>query len=397
MHYGFITRPNPHIWGGDLGVIYPLAQGLKKIGHHVTISSSALTIPKCDFFVLTHLTNPKANEYELAIVNKPYGTIGFHEDFLAYYPLATGFRNYVAYCLGHGFSTDNGHEFCIDKLLEMPHLAYYYGDPLCKSPLYRYEILKNAAVCFANSPRESKNILQDCPLSKTAVLPIVPGNITGYTGTPDDSFLQWSGLRSKDYVLQVGRLEFRKNQLGTILAMRNIDIPLVFLATRGFKEDEEVLCVEAAMKWRKAPTLFISENLRPFEQGSVKVLPLPSDGNESKMPQGMLLSAYHHAGLHIHPAFQELPGLIYLEAARLGTPTIASSWCTITDYFYDATLGHSQLDGRIVYTEPHDIAGIEALIPKMFGKRFAPLSDHPTLTYNEVDAAHQFDAIVHSL
>lgn len=87
----------------------------------------------------------------------------------------------------------------------------------------------------------------------------------------------------------------------------------------------------------------------------------------------MIASAYHHAGLYLHPAFNELPGAIFLEAARFGTPTIASTSCTINDYFYDPIQKHSRLDGRIAYCDPCDFAAIKDLTEQLFGKKFPPL------------------------
>ncbi len=390
MKIGFITRRNHHAWGGDLGVVHALMRGLKDIGEEAICAPTAFELQEADILVLTNSTVDQRTQGEaLTIIGKPYVVLGAHEDILTYYTPATGFRNYVLNCLGSGFATDNGLEFSLDQLLDMPHIVHYYGDPAKRSTLYNYDLLKNAALCIANSPSEAAFMRRDCPACKTAVVPVAPGFVAGYRGIPDDSFIQWTGLKSKSYVLQVGRLEFRKNQFGTLLAMRNFDIPLVFIATRAFQVEYEEACVEVALRWRKAPTLFISQNLKPFEQGHVKILPMPEGG---KLPQELLLSAYYHAGLHLHPAFQEIPGLTYLEAARLGTPTIGSPWCTITDYFYDQRLGHANLDGRMAYLLPYHIREIEELIPQMFGKSFPPLEDHPIFTYTESDAARNFVA-----
>ena len=64
--------------------------------------------------------------------------------------------------------------------------------------------------------------------------------------------------------------------------------------------------------------------------------------------QELLVSAYQNAGLYLHPAFYELPGYVYLEAAKLGTPTIATEWSTLSDYFTNEE-GDYELDDRILY------------------------------------------------
>lgn len=377
MKIGFLVRKTEHSWGGDLAVVYSLMHGLRQLGHEASCSPTPYELRNADFLILTNSTvDQRMHTDALELLGKPYGILGFHEDILSYYTPATGFQNYILSCLGYGFASDSGIDYSIDMLIDMPHIVHYYGETPKRSSLYNYNLLAKASVCIANSPTEAGFMRRDCPECKTAVVPVAPGLVTGYRGIPDDSFLKLTGLSNNSYVLQIGRLECRKNQFGTMLAMRNLDIPLVFIAAHAFKYDYEVACVEAALRWRKAPTLFISQNLQPFEEGHVKVLPF-----QEKLPVETLLSAYYHAGLHLHPAFHELPGLTYLEAARLGTPTIGSSWCTIADYF------HGELDGRIVYAPPHHIQEIENLIPKMFGKRFAPLEDHPAIVRNETDVA----------
>ncbi len=388
MHIGFITRRNHHIWGGDLGVIYKLARGLKQLGIESSCAPTAFELQNVDVLVVSNSNFDQRTMVEdLDLIGKPYVVLGFHEDILTYYAVATGFEKYVLSCLGYGLPTDNGLEYAIERLIEMPHIVHYYGEAPKRTVLYNYALMTNAALCIANSPTEARFMKRDYPYCKTAVVPVAPGLVTNYAGLPDDSFIRWIGLPSKSYVLQVGRIEGRKNQFGTLLAMRNIDLPLVFIASRAFGIQYEAACVEAALKWRKAPTIFVSQNLKPYEEGSVKIVPFPQD---NPLPDEILLSAYYHAGLHLHPAFHELPGATFLEAARLGTPTVASEWCTITDYFFDRVNGHSNLDGRIVYAPPHHIQDMENLISGMFGKQFTPLEDHPSLTYNDVDSARDF-------
>src|ERR1700687_2414991 len=105
--------------------------------------------------------------------------------------------------------------------------------------------------------------------------------------------------------------------------------------------------MEAIQRWRKGPTLLLSQTLPEGQLGSLRILPMP--GRE-KLSTSMLQSAFAHAGLHLHPAFYELPGATYFESAILGVPTIASTWTTIDEYFLDP-----QLDERIEYSLPYDL------------------------------------------
>ncbi len=385
MQIGFLIRPNTEKWGGDLAVLYGMQEGLQQLGHQAIAAPSLQDLLHCDFIFITNSCLNQSKTLEMfQLLEVPFGLIGFHEDFLGYDIAATGLYEYVTCCLGHRLPSDNGLEFTLSRLIDLPQTVFYYGDLPRKTSLHNYDLLRLAKICIANSRREAAVMQRDCPGCRTAIIPVAPGMVTDYCQTPDDSFLQWSGLSSKGYILQVGRLQIRKNQLSTILATREIDAPLVFIATESYETHYERICLEAAVRWRKAPTIVISECLQPMQHGPLTILNMP---DQKKLPQNVLLSAFYHAGLHIHPAFQELPGATFLEAAKLGTPSVASSWCTIDEYFYDPHQGHSLLDGRIAYAPPHHIQELEHLTRQLFGKRFPPMSDHPMLQRTNIQVA----------
>lgn len=383
---GFVVRKDAsRKWGGDSAVVDNYLQGFKELGIEAQIEAKVATSPfallDCDFLIVTNsCVMQRSALEEVAMTGKPFAILGFHEDILHYYTPATGFCQFVMGCLGHGFATDNGMDFQLEQLFEMPHIVHYYGEPPKRSTLYNLEYTKKALFWIANSPTEAKTMQRDCPGCKTVVIPIAPNFCL--EEEPDKSFLKFTGLAKKSYLLQVGRLEMRKNQLGTILASRNLDLPLVFIST--VSPSYEHVAFEAAAKWRKAPTLFISQSLSPRSVGSAKVIPMPEG---KKLSSSMLISAYANAGLHVHPSFQELPGATYFEAAALGVPTVASSWCTISDYFFDPKSGHSSLDGRMVYCEPHHLNDLTKHIEENFGKSYPRLKAHPALEKNPLQMA----------
>ena len=109
--------------------------------------------------------------------------------------------------------------------------------------------------------------------------------------------------------------------------------------------------------------------------------------NGQRLSNSCILSAYQNAGLHLHPAFWETPGYTYLEASRLGIPSVASSWGGFKDY---CTLeGNSEdLNGLIKYVNPYDITGIESAIRELFGLKFEPIQ-HPIFTRTGKDMASE--------
>ncbi|MBS0654057.1 MAG: hypothetical protein JSR39_11100, partial [Verrucomicrobia bacterium] len=168
-----------------------------------------------------------------------------------------------------------------------------------------------------------------------------------------DGFFDALGLEGKPYLLQVGRMETRKNQLATLLATRDLDMPLVLIAVESHQGWYEKLCVETAVHFRKAPTLIISQNLPAFESGAMKVVPMP-DGKI--MPRAFMKRAFEKARLYVHPAFCELPGFVFFEAIKNGVPIVASEWCTIQDYLVNSG------PDNIRYVLPFHIADLESKV-----------------------------------
>jgi len=110
-----------------------------------------------------------------------------------------------------------------------------------------------------------------------------------------------------DYLLCVGRIESRKNQLMLLKALEDSDIKIIFVEGAITYQPE----YDAAVKnfKRKGETIFL-KNLNPFE----------------------LASLYSGARVHALVSWYELPGLVSLEAAAYGTNVVASDYGTIRDY-----------------------------------------------------------------
>lgn len=380
MKIGIVTRKNEHKWGGDLTALYTFYEGLKQIGQDVMIGKTVEELLLADFIFLSNTSFDLKNDYDTVQKNKKrFGVIGFHSDRPKYYSTCYGFANFVGLCLAQ---EEESTFYRLEQLVENPEILQFFS--YSPPPLFEenYPILERAEICIATSPTEAATMKRDSPNCRAKVVLLECG--IPDTLTEDDSFLQWTGLKKREYVLQVGRLELRKNQLSSILAMRDLDLPLVFIATESFYPRYEQLCLEAIKKYRRAPTWVISQNLEDSETGPLRVMTMP---NHRKLPLEMLISAYQNAGLHLHPAFCELPGLTYLEAAKLNVPTIASEWTTIRDYFIDPLTQEYNLDERIVYAPPHHLHQITQLIPKQFGKKFSPLS-HPIFQRTKIDVAN---------
>jgi glycosyltransferase involved in cell wall biosynthesis len=140
----------------------------------------------------------------------------------------------------------------------------------------------------------------------------------------------------RDFVLVVGRLELRKNQLMLLHALEESDLPVVF-ADGGFTYQPDYSNLCHTFK-RKGRTLFTG-----------------------RLTDELLVSAYRACKVHCLTSWYELPGLVSLEAARYGCPIVASSWGCLPDY-----LGPS-----CEWCSPEDPESIRNAVLKAFenGKR----------------------------
>ena len=131
------------------------------------------------------------------------------------------------------------------------------------------------------------------------------GVSTNNLETGKELFQNRYGVR--DFVLCVGRLETRKNQLMLLISLENEDIPIVFV-DGGFTYQPSYSEICKSFR-RKGKTIFTG-----------------------RLSDEMLISAYQAAKVHCLPSWFELPGLVSLEAALHGCNVVASSWGAIKDY-----------------------------------------------------------------
>jgi len=354
MHIGIVIRENHQIWGGDLRIAFDLKMGLEALGCRVSISQTVLSLLESDFVLLTNSTCDLRSHFDLLQLYKiPYAVLCFHEDSIQYALACFGFAYYLEKCMEK--YVENGIAFCLDRLLETPHIVNYFGFLPMRSSYYNYAVLENAKACIVNSVTEEKTLIRDCPVAKSKIIPL-PNFSSSLEKSDSHAFIEFTHLVKGEYILQVGRFETRKNQLASILATRSIQAPLVFITTTTHQPWYERLCLKAIQLYRPYPTIVISESLDDAQIGPLKILKMPKG---EKLSFDMLESAYREAGLYLHPAFCEVPGLIFFEAARFGLPIVASEWCTIKDM---GLIG-------IEFPLPYDVLAIENHVQKLFGKK----------------------------
>lgn len=159
------------------------------------------------------------------------------------------------------------------------------------------------------------SLLEMDALVKTLRVYDIPFTIAPYGVDPKifldadpEPFLKKHGL--KDFVLQVGRVEKSKNQLMTAHALRDLDVPLVFIG--GTLQPEYLgLC----QLYGPSPLSPVLGGEGPGVRG-LTVIP--------HLPPEELASAYAAAKVHVLPSWIETCGLVTLEAALAGCSVVVS-------------------------------------------------------------------------
>lgn len=126
---------------------------------------------------------------------------------------------------------------------------------------------------------------------------------------PNAGFQGEFGL--SDFVLQVGRIQAAKNQLGLIQALAGTSIPIVFVGQPSPYEAEYVERCHALGEQR----------------GNVYFV-----GPKSVQE---LAGIYALAAVHVLPSWRETPGLVSLEAAAAGCRVVSTAIGSAREYFGD--------------------------------------------------------------
>jgi glycosyltransferase involved in cell wall biosynthesis len=225
------------------------------------------------------------------------------------------------------------HLFNLTRVVETyayAYKAYEYGIPIVLSTIYwnslkyyqnnklpewkirawqqqnmlRRILLSKASILLPNSKVEAEMVIKDFEVDKP--YKVIPNCV-------DKSFSQGSGERFtekygiKDFILCVGRISPRKNQLGLIKALKGTGLKIVFVGPVNNREYGD----------------------RCVKEGGHDVLFIPGQN------MSQLLDSYAAASLHVLPSWFETPGLANLEAAAAGCQVVTTEYGSTYEYFGD--------------------------------------------------------------
>jgi len=285
--------------------------------------------PEKVYVLANTCVDQRANARQIKETGKGYFVVPFHEDMRGYVPAASGTIEACRALVDGAKFMDM--RIDIQRLEQFPEIVNYSSSPLPRMAILQAGVLHSARRVFPSSRMEARTVVRDAPAAKTVIVPYPTDVQERFSTAHEHDFAHAYGIGG-DYILQVGRLEARKNQVFTALACRDLPFPLVFIATRSTQYRYVQLLCDVIRKYRKYPTFIIAQDMESSDTGPLHVRKMK--GGE-KLPWSMLGSAYAGALVNVHPAFCELPGLTYIESIAMGRKTVISRNASIAEYIID--------------------------------------------------------------
>lgn len=216
MELTVVLRKNNNQWGGDLNVINPLIEQLRRLEFRVNIETDTVRLARHRKYLLTNTT---FDQREIAAGIKEAGAeyfvLPFHEDYRQYHGASLGVCTAVLAMLkGESFL---GMQMTLDTLYRYPELIHYAKTDPATNGIVNAQVLTQAACVFPSADRERRTIVRDAPSAPVQVIPYAVHQPAQHHLSPGQSFRDLFNI-GPDYLLQVGRLETRKNQIFTVLA-----------------------------------------------------------------------------------------------------------------------------------------------------------------------------------
>ncbi len=283
--------------GGDTIVIERLVDGLRRRGVDVTVDVEGREDPRGYSLVqLFNFTLPQelqAATERARAAGVPYVITPLCEDVPSFHAQSHAAVRQLMEYVARG-QDRNWWEQQTTDVMRTPACARFENG----------RSIEGAAMLLTCGARESAVLRRDYPGLRTPITEVSFGCDLPAPGNPQ-SFINQYGIR--DFVLCVGRLESRKNQLMLLKALEDSELPVVLVAGAFSYQPEYA---DAVRRFRRKGQTLVVDHLSPE----------------------MLASAYAACRLHVLASWYELPGLVSLEAASLGKNVVVTDCGTTFDY-----------------------------------------------------------------
>jgi len=176
-------------------------------------------------------------------------------------------------------------------------------------PSWRRRLYQSVDLALPNSNAEAEQLVRYFGLPYERIHVVPNGAQVRFADADPQPFAELVGALG--FVLCVGRIEPRKNQLGLLKAMRRTNVPIVILGD----------VVPGCESYARACREIAGPEVRFVGR---------FDHHDP-----MLESAYAACGCLVMPSWYETPGLAALEAAMTGTPLVLPEGGSAREYFGD--------------------------------------------------------------
>jgi glycosyltransferase involved in cell wall biosynthesis len=193
-------------------------------------------------------------------------------------------------------------------------------------PSWRRRLYHDADLLLPNSNAEAEQLVRYFRVPASRIHVVHNGADERFARGDTQAFVERFGLR--DFVLSIGRIEPRKNQLALLRAMRGTGVPIAVLG-RVVPGHEAYL---ASCRHAAGPDATFLGHLEHDDP--------------------MLAAAYAACGCLALVSWFETPGLVALEAAMSGTPLVLPAGGSAREYFGD----------EADYVRPGDLGGIRRAV-----------------------------------
>jgi glycosyltransferase involved in cell wall biosynthesis len=219
-------------------------------------------------------------------------------------------------------------------------------------PSWRRRLYQAVDLALPNSNAEAEQLVRYFGLSYERIHIVPNGAAVRFADADPGPFAELVGTLG--FVLCVGRIEPRKNQLGLLKAMRGTNVPIVILG------DVVPGCESYARACRKTAGPEV-QFVGRFDHDDP-----------------MLKSAYAACGCLVMPSWFETPGLAALEAAMTGTPLVLPDGGSAREYFGDDA----------AYVKPsHHRAIRHAILAAILRGRSSALAERVRRTFSQLAVA----------
>lgn len=276
-HIQFVTKYIPYVGGGEIQFL-KTADHLRKLGVNVeTVPVSQRGLPRLVHFfgsqgiLFNEFARALKYNYRIPYVVSP---IFFSS------PRKTIHRLYIS----------------LSRLLIMYGLERLIPRPGFRNLPF---LFKNADLLLPNTRAEADMIKRFFPFITEEKIQIIPNGVDEqFAETTPDLFREYYNI-NYDFVLNVARLEPRKNQLSLIKALEGTGLKLIIIGNQFVVPEYTKLCFMEDKK----NVLFI---------------------NELSHNDPLLASAYAAAKVFVLPSSAETPGISALEAALAGSCVVVT-------------------------------------------------------------------------